>query len=80
MSDQSRKCYGCDHFFESYFCGYISCNCKIYGSLDVDQHERHPDFTAAHCKDYTPKRPKRPETEEERLQRLIRVLWPDGYR
>lgn len=79
MSNTGRKCYDCDNFFESYFCGYASCNCKIHGSLDVDQHERHPDTAAATCEDFAPKKPKRPPTEKERIQRMIRALWPDGY-
>lgn len=79
MGDKTRKCYDCDHFFGSYFCGYESCNCKIYGSLDVDQHERHPDTTAATCGDFTPKKPKQPPTEEERIQQWIKRLWPNGY-
>ena len=47
-----RRCYECEHFCTSTFCGYSQCICKIYGSLDVDQHERHPDITAKSCKDY----------------------------
>lgn len=56
MKSVERKCRNCDHFFESYFCGYNSSNCKVHGSLDMDQHERHPDTEAARCKDFTPKR------------------------
>ena len=48
-------CRGCDHFRTCLFCGYESSNCEIHGSLDVDQHERHPDTTAATCPDFTPK-------------------------
>lgn len=47
-------CYGCKHYFESYFCGYVSSNCRIHGSLDIDQHERHPDTAAKSCAEYTP--------------------------
>lgn len=47
-----RTCYNCGNFFTSYFCGYNSCNCKIYGSLDVDQHERHPDTAGAECRHF----------------------------
>lgn len=54
--EPERKCYNCEQFFRSTFCGYDSCNCKIHGSLDVDQHERHPDTEAARCKDYTPRK------------------------
>lgn len=50
-----RWCYDCANFYyEGYFCGYNACSCKIYGSLDVDQKERHPDETADICKEYTP--------------------------
>lgn len=49
---EEKKCFSCEHYREGYFCGYISCNCTIYGSLDCDQKERHPDITAASCKDY----------------------------
>jgi len=51
-SNGKRWCYDCEHYFQSYFCGYNSCNCNIYGSLDQDQRERHPDVTADTCKDY----------------------------
>lgn len=79
MSEPRRKCHNCEHYVESYFSGYISSNCKIYGSLDVDQHERHPDTEATRCKDFELKKPKRPETEDDRVQRLVRSLWPNGY-
>ena len=36
-------------------CGYESCHCKKYGSLDIDQHERHPDTAAQTCPDYIEK-------------------------
>lgn len=49
-----RKCYTCQYFHREFFCGYEACRCDIYGSLDVDQRERHPDRTAATCPDYTP--------------------------
>jgi len=52
---EKRRCYDCQQFFESYFCGYVSCNCKIHGSLDVDQKERHPDTTAQDCPDFKEK-------------------------
>ena len=35
-------------------CGYDISKCQIYGSLDVDQKERHPDKTFDTCKDYAP--------------------------
>ena len=48
-----RWCYDCIHYRqEPYFCGYSACGCEIYGSLDVDQHERHPDRTADTCPKY----------------------------
>lgn len=50
-----RKCYNCEHFYQSWFCGYGQCVCKVHGSLDVDQHERHPDTAAAACAEYKPK-------------------------
>lgn len=52
-----RKCYNCKHFYQSWFCGYGQCVCKVHGSLDVDQHERHPDTAAATCAEYKPKKP-----------------------
>lgn len=47
-----RKCYNCKHFYTNTFCGYSQCMCKVYGSLDMDQHERHPDISAKTCKEY----------------------------
>ena len=55
MKSDDRKCRNCDHFRESYFCGYVSSHCEVHGSLDMDQHERHPDTAATHCKEFTPK-------------------------
>lgn len=80
MNNPGRTCRDCDNYRESNFCGYIQSLCKIYDSLDVDQQERHPDITAATCKEFTPKRPKGPETEAEALQRMLRALWPNGCR
>lgn len=57
-----RKCYNCEHFYQSWFCGYGQCVCKVHGSLDVDQHERHPDTAAATCAEYKPKQ-KREEAD-----------------
>lgn len=48
-----RWCYNCKHYYTDTFCGYNASNCYIYGSLDCDQKERHPDRTADTCKDYT---------------------------
>lgn len=79
MSNGQRRCYDCDHFFVSRFCGYEACNCEIFGSLDVDQHGRHPDTTAESCPKFEPKKPKGPPTEEERIRKIQRALWPYGY-
>lgn len=49
-----RWCYDCANYYGSYFCGYTSSNCRIHGSLDIDQRERHPDITADTCSEYTP--------------------------
>ena len=51
-----RWCYDCIHYYTDGFCGYNASNCYIYGSLDCDQKERHPDRTADTCKDYTTER------------------------
>lgn len=48
----SRTCYSCVNYFSSYFCGYSSSNCKVYGSLDMDQRVRHPDTAAGSCDHY----------------------------
>lgn len=80
MKPKKRTCRNCDHFRESYFCGYISSLCTTHGSLDVDQHERHPDITGATCPDFTPKQPKHEPTEKERIARMTRALWPNGMR
>lgn len=49
-----RWCYDCAHYYEEgCFGGYYACMCRIHGSLDCDQRERHPDRTADTCKDYT---------------------------
>ena len=53
--DHNRKCYDCDNYCTSYFCGYNQSLCKIHGSLDMDQTVRHPDITAATCKEFKPK-------------------------
>lgn len=50
-----RKCYNCENFFYTSFCGYDACNCKVYGMIDVNQTERHPDTVAASCKDFKPR-------------------------
>lgn len=52
-ADGKRWCYDCKNYRTSYFCGYEASRCTIYGSLDQDQTERHPDVTADTCRDYT---------------------------
>ena len=52
-----RWCYDCIHYYkQGCFGGYSMSMCGIYGSLDCDQKERHPDRTADTCKDYTTER------------------------
>lgn len=51
-----RKCRNCTNFYTSYFCGYESSNCKVYGSLDMNQKERHPETAGATCKEFAQKR------------------------
>lgn len=47
------NCYQCCNFYyEGCFGGYSACMCKVYGSLDVDQKERHPNTAAQTCKMY----------------------------
>lgn len=54
QADKGKKwCYDCKYFYMDSFCGYNICTCSIYGSLDCDQVERHPDKTADTCKKYT---------------------------
>lgn len=51
-----RWCADCQEYYEmGSFCGYGKCMCKIYGSLDADQKERHPDQTADTCSNYKQK-------------------------
>ena len=47
-----KKCYNCKYYFNETTCGYTSSNCRIHGSLDCDQTERHPDTAAASCPEY----------------------------
>lgn len=47
-----KWCYDCIHHHSCVTCGYESHSCDVYGSLDMDQHERHPDVTADSCPDY----------------------------
>lgn len=49
---RERKCYDCANFYHDHFCGYAACNCKVFGSLDCDQKERHPDTAATTCPEY----------------------------
>ena len=50
--ENQKYCYDCEHCSSSHFCGWTSYMCKIYGSLDIDQQERHPDKTANTCPNY----------------------------
>lgn len=50
-----KKCYDCSNFYYDCFCGYKACSCHIYGSLDMDQHERHPSTAAETCAEYEEK-------------------------
>ena len=47
-----KSCYKCINFYQNTFCGYSACRCKVYGSLDMDQKERHPDTAAETCPEY----------------------------
>lgn len=49
------KCCNCRYYHTSLFCGYYSSHCDVYGSLDMDQTERHPDTAAMTCPNYTEK-------------------------
>lgn len=51
-----RKCHNCENFYRNWVCGYGKCMCKVHGSLDVDQKERHPDRTAKTCEEYRQER------------------------
>lgn len=60
QAESGKKwCYDCEHFYQDCFCSYEACYCRIYGSLDVDQKEKHPDKTANTCSDYKQKSGKR---------------------
>lgn len=63
-----KYCYFCKNYHESLFCGYSSCGCKIYGSLDIDQSERHPDKTANTCIHYN----ERSNIEDNQLYQFIK--------
>lgn len=66
-----RRCYNCVNFYQDYFCGYAACNCKVYGSLDVDQNERHSDTSAETCKDY---KDRQEETSREQLRNHSNIV------
>lgn len=66
-TENSRKCYNCKNFFTSYFCGYNSSNCKVYGSLDMDQKVRHPDTAAESCDRYEKREAETPREEQPRI-------------
>lgn len=42
----------CNFYLEGCFGSYSMRMCKIYGSLDCDQNERHPDTAAKSCPNY----------------------------
>lgn len=67
--ENSRTCYNCKNFFNSYFCGYSSSNCKVYGSLDMDQKVRHPDTAAENCDRYEKKEPAEPKEERRQIEK-----------
>lgn len=70
-----RKCYSCCNFYIDTFCGYNSCLCKVYGSLDVDQHERHPDTSAETCDMYNVPLKVKPDLEEERFYENLKSVY-----
>ena len=74
MGEGKRKCANCTNYFGSYFCGYVSANCKIYGSLDVDQRERHPDTTALSCGQYKEKAAGSPEKGKHQQEPACRKI------
>jgi|GEM_PF-4593425 hypothetical protein len=74
MGEGKRKCANCTNYFGSYFCGYVSANCKIYGSLDVDQCERHPDTTALSCGQYKEKAAGSPEKGKHQQEPACRKI------
>ena len=45
-----NKC--CNYYRQGCFGSYVASMCKVYGSLDCDQKERHPDTTAETCPMY----------------------------
>ena len=49
---EKKYCYFCKHYYSVDGNGYSQSYCKKYGSLDVDQQERHPDKTANTCNNY----------------------------
>lgn len=36
-----KWCYDCKNYYTTTFCGYNASHCRIHGSLDMDQKERH---------------------------------------
>lgn len=51
-NNKKKWCYDCENFFHEHMCGYSSCNCKIYGVIDCNQTEIHPDKFTNKCKYY----------------------------
>lgn len=48
-----KLCENCCNYYEmGTFGSYITQNCKIYGSLDMDQNIRNPDTEAEKCNMY----------------------------
>lgn len=47
-----RTCYNCINYYTSTLCAYNASCCKVHGSLDLDQHERHPDTAAETCREF----------------------------
>ena len=53
MKNKKKTCYSCCNYYrEGGVGGYLSSNCKVYGSLDCDQKERRPDISAETCEMY----------------------------
>ncbi len=52
VANGKKWCYDCIHYLRSTFGGYNASDCEIFGSLDADQSERHPDKSADVCQRY----------------------------
>lgn len=79
MKSDERKCENCNSFKRLVFCGYEQAFCKAFGSLDVDQSERHPDEAGAACPKFEPKQTERPRSavdhEIDRIFRSVKGRW-----